>query len=170
MTKSDDTAALAKINKPAPKTRGARSKKSAPEHRTVAPTPTVTAQQAEAKGTTEDESVVEAAREAAAQQADGMKAKAADVTREHAEYFEDASESFDPDSYARAATDRVAEGLNEAAQSIQNADFAALTDDLATFARRQPLMFFGGAALIGFAAGRLMKASEQAERDVAGRS
>lgn len=173
MTKSDETATVSKINDPAPKTGGASAKKSDPERRTVAPTPTVAAKEAgaRAKGTTtEDEGVVEAAREAAAERAESVKRQAADVTREHAENFEEASESFDPDSYARVATDRLAEGLNEAAQSIQNADFNALSRDLATFARRQPLMFFGGAALLGFAAGRLIKASERAEHDYPGYS
>lgn len=170
MTKSDKTATVAKINDPAPKTRDAGDKTSDPERRTVAPTPTAAAGEAEAKGTTEDESVVQAARETAAERAEDMKQKAADATKEYAEQFEEASESFDPDSSARAATGRLAEGLNDAARSIQNADFGALTNDLATFARRQPLMFFGGAALLGFAAGRVIKASERAEHDHPGRS
>jgi hypothetical protein len=159
MAKSDQTAATTRPNEPAAK-RTTGSDASRPEARTVAPTP-----EAGSDPTTEKESVVDAAREAAAERAETAKQKAADATQAQADNMRDAGESFDPDSYARAATDRLAEGLNEAAHSIQNADFRALSDDVATFARRQPLLFFGGAALLGFAAGRMMKASERADLD-----
>lgn len=159
MAKTDRNATLAEINKPAPKATGTRNKSSDPDRRTVAPTPK------DAKGDeTEDESVVAAAREAAAGRAEEAKQKAAEVTEEHADYVKEASESFDPNSYAKVATDRLAEGLNDAARSIQDTDLTALADDVTAFARRQPLMFFGGAALLGFAAARVLKASERAER------
>jgi hypothetical protein len=78
---------------------------------------------------------------------------------------EKSDESPDPDGHSRAAADELARGFDAAAQSIRNADHGALADDLAAFARRQPLAAFGAAALLGFAAGQLLKTPGQVEDD-----
>jgi hypothetical protein len=83
---------------------------------------------------------------------------------------EQSEESADPDSHLKAAAEQVARGLDEAAQSIRNADPGALGDDLATFARRQPVVFFGAAALLGFAASQVLKTSGRTGDDPSNRS
>lgn len=160
MAKTADTAKMADINDPAPERRETRDNLS-PDRRTVAPTP----DDVKAQAGSDDESVAETARKAASDKARAAKDAAADAAREQADRVREAGESFDADSFAHAATDRIADNLHEAARSIRTADLSHLADDLATFARRQPLLFFGGAALLGFAAGRMLKASERAEHD-----
>lgn len=109
-------------------------------------------------------SVTEAAKERAAEEARHAREAAAETARETAEEMREAGEAFDPDSFARQITDRVAEDLSHAAQSMRSADLGNLADDLSDFARRQPALFYGGAALLGFAAARMLKASERAEQ------
>lgn len=160
MAKSPDTAKMADINDPAPKKPETRDKLP-PDQRTVAPTPDALKEGRD----TDDESVTRMARDAAAEQATAAKEAAAARASEQAERVREAGESFDAGSYAHAASEKLADNLSEAARSIRETDLSHLADDVATFARRQPLLFFGGAALLGFAAGRMIKASERAERD-----
>lgn len=160
MPTSNQTAKVKEINDPAPKSaKTAGATPSDPERRTTAPTPGATS----ASGSSDGESVMDTARDTAAKQAEAAKKTAAERANEQAERVREAGESFEDGSMAKEATDRIAENISAAAQSIENTDLAALGDDLARFARRQPLLFFGGAALLGFAAGRVLKASERAE-------
>lgn len=78
---------------------------------------------------------------------------------------EKSDENPDPDGHARAAAEELARGFDTAAKSIRNADRSALADDLAAFARRQPLVAFGAAALLGIAVGQLLQASGQTGDD-----
>jgi hypothetical protein len=161
MAKTADTAKMADINDPARKTHEAGSGLP-PERRTVAPTPDST-KASGATGSGDDESVTETARRATAERAEAAKDAAAERTSEEAERVRDAASSFDPGTFAHAATDRLADNLSDVAHSIRETDLSHLTNDLTVFARRQPLLFFGGAALLGFAAGRMIKASERAD-------
>jgi hypothetical protein len=111
----------------------------------------------------DEKSVTEAAKERAAEEARHAREAAADTTREKAEQVREAGEAFDPESFARQITERVAEDLSHAAQSMRSADLGSLADDVSDFARRQPALFYGSAALLGFAAARMLKASERAE-------
>ncbi|KUF10581.1 hypothetical protein [Pseudoponticoccus marisrubri] len=78
---------------------------------------------------------------------------------------------------ARSATDAAAEELPEgslqaealsqasglldtAVASLNDVDFDTLAQDVSHFARRNPLLFLGGAALAGFAAARFLKAGD----------
>lgn len=158
MAKTPDTATMADINDPA-KTTPEKREGLPPEQRTVAPTPGSTKNENGGK----DESIAETARKVAAEKAEEAREAAAETASDSAERLRDAGESFEKGSMAQAATDRIADNLSEAARSIRETDLAHLTDDLTDFARRQPLLFFGGAALLGFAVGRMLKASERAE-------
>jgi hypothetical protein len=161
MAKPDETATSAEINRPTPAGSGSDAKgASAPEHRTVAPSGSDAKGGSDAKS---ERSVMEAARERAAGEAHRAQETAAQRTDETAEQVRDAGRSFDEDSFARHATDRVADQLGQAARSMRDADLGTVADDLTDFARRQPLLFFGGAAILGFAAARMLKASERAE-------
>ncbi|MEY8838081.1 hypothetical protein AB9K41_03460, partial [Cribrihabitans sp. XS_ASV171] len=55
--------------------------------------------------------------------------------------------------------------LTHAASAVRDADFNSIQEDLTVFARRNPLLFFGGAALLGFVAARALKASERHDDD-----
>lgn len=54
---------------------------------------------------------------------------------------------------------QIAEGLADASEAIRNKDLSEMVQDVSAFARKNPLVFLGGAALIGFAATRFAKAS-----------
>lgn len=166
MAQTSDTAKMADINDPAadrPHTRDGLPR----DQRTVAPTPASVKDKAKAKTDEKagDDGVVETARKATAEQAEAAKETAAEHASEQAERMRDAADSFDADSFAHAATGRLADGLGEAARSIRDSDLSHVVEDVSDFARRQPLLFFGGAALLGFAAGRMLKASERADHD-----
>lgn len=64
-------------------------------------------------------------------------------------------------------TDGLTEVAGQFAENIsnaaRNADFGAIQNDVSEFARKNPLLFFGGAAALGFVAGRMLKSSERAE-------
>lgn len=121
----------------------------------------------EAGRTDEDKSVAEIARERAAEEARHAKEAAAQAAKDSAEQMHDAADAFDPESFARQIAERIADDLGQAARSVRAADLNGVADDVSDFARRQPALFYGGAALVGFAAARLLKASERAEHDSA---
>jgi len=54
---------------------------------------------------------------------------------------------------------QLASGLADASEAVGNKDLGELAGELSGFARRSPLVFLGGAALVGFAAARFAKAS-----------
>ena len=59
------------------------------------------------------------------------------------------------------AFSHVADSLADASDALRNKDMGEMLSDLNGFARRNPLTFLGGAALVGFAATRLAKASAE---------
>ncbi len=58
----------------------------------------------------------------------------------------------------------AADGLEQFSGSLRNRDVNALVRDVETFARRQPVAFFGAAIAAGFLAVRFLKASSEPER------
>ncbi|WP_157960630.1 hypothetical protein [Primorskyibacter marinus] len=58
------------------------------------------------------------------------------------------------------AMSRVAEGIADLSDNIATADLRQGVDDMAGYARRQPVAFLGAAALLGFAGARFLKASD----------
>lgn len=65
--------------------------------------------------------------------------------------------------YAEMASER----MDRAAGYMSSADFGTVLHDVENFARRRPAVFFGGAFLIGLAAGRFLKSSETREPNMA---
>jgi hypothetical protein len=55
---------------------------------------------------------------------------------------------------------QMADSLADASEAIQHKDLSGIMDDATAFARRNPLIFLSGAALLGFAATRFAKASD----------
>ncbi len=62
-------------------------------------------------------------------------------------------------STSRRAVGWVADSLNRPSQAIRNRDTSQLMNDISGFAKRNPALFLGGAALVGFAISRFAKAS-----------
>lgn len=103
---------------------------------------------------------------------------AADTARGHAEAAKSsmADEVSGVASALRTAADQlrsgspqertfgqIAEGLADASDAMREKDLGELVRDVTTFARRNPMVFLGGAVLIGFAATRFAKASSEPE-------
>lgn len=55
----------------------------------------------------------------------------------------------------------MADALADVSDTIRDKDFGEMANDLTSFARRNPLAFLGGAALLGFAGTRMLRASER---------
>ncbi|MEJ6392170.1 hypothetical protein V8J82_02820 [Gymnodinialimonas sp. 2305UL16-5] len=99
----------------------------------------------------------------AASAAESIKDTVADRTAEQAANIREAGAAFDDSPYARQAAEQISDSLSHVAASLREADLGSIQRDVTEFARRNPLLFFGGAAALGFVAGRAMKASERAE-------
>ena len=91
--------------------------------------------------------------------AENVQQSAIDQTEQSATAAHRASDAFDAGSLQAAALDQLAQGLDGLSRSLQERSIDGLADDVAMFARRNPLLFLGGAALAGFAAARFLKSS-----------
>ncbi|ATG40519.1 hypothetical protein [Phaeobacter piscinae] len=72
----------------------------------------------------------------------------------------DAAASELPEGSLQAeAAQQLAQGLEQFADKVRTADLDKVLRDTSDFARRNPMLFLGGAALLGFAATRFLKAT-----------
>ena len=78
-----------------------------------------------------------------------------------------AASELDPASTQAQAMMQVADHIEGVAAKIRTADLGQLAQQTAQAARQNPLLFIGGAALLGFAAARFMKAQGPAPSGVA---
>ncbi len=97
----------------------------------------------------------EAATDTATQEAGARVSNAADAAAA-------AGSEFEPGSLQAQAADHVATQLQSVAQTIRQTDFDTAIRRTTYFARENPVLFLGGAALLGFAAARFLKASDPA--------
>lgn len=91
--------------------------------------------------------------------AGGAKDHAAGEANKVADALRDAARNLSDGSPQARALSQIADGLANAASSVEGRDIGELTQDLTQFARRNPVAFLGGAALLGFAASRFARAS-----------
>lgn len=105
--------------------------------------------------------LAEKAHEMADSKFDEVKENASGRIEETARHIRNAGHEFGDDSYQAQAADYLASNLTRAADMVRGQNLSTLTSDLTQFARRNPALFLGGAAMLGFAAARLMKASER---------
>ncbi len=103
--------------------------------------------------------VAQDAAAAATQQADAAKSSVADEVSGVASALRTAAEEMRTGSPQERTFGQIAEGLADASDALREKDLSEMVQDLSTFARKNPLVFLGGAALIGFAATRFAKAS-----------
>ncbi len=104
---------------------------------------------------------------AAKSQATEAKSAFADRVEEQSADLRKASEAFDGMPMASDAVKYLSDNLAQAATAVRDLDLSNVHHDLTQFARRNPLVFFGGAAALGFLAARALKASERSSVYVA---
>lgn len=105
------------------------------------------------------QNVAQDAASAASHQAESAKGAAADEISSVASALRTAAEEMRSGSPQERTFGQIAEGLANASETMRNKDLGEMVEDVSAFARKNPLVFLGGAALIGFAATRFAKAS-----------
>ncbi|WP_281969138.1 hypothetical protein [Roseovarius nanhaiticus] len=109
----------------------------------------------EAVGTVRDE---------AARRAENAKSGVADEVSDVASALRKAAKDMRGGSPQERTFGQIAGGLADLSDEIRNKDLGEMATQVSDFAKRNPLLFLGGAALAGFAATRFATAS--ARRDV----
>lgn len=87
------------------------------------------------------------------------KGAAADEVKGVASALRTAADELRSGSPQERTFSQIAEGLADASDAMRDKDLGELVGSLTGFARRNPMIFLGSAALIGFAATRFAKAS-----------
>ena len=116
---------------------------------------------------TAGENLAQDAASAAATRADAAKSSAADEVSSVASALRTAAEEMRSGSPQERTFGQIAEGLADASDAMRNKDLNEMVQDVSTFARKNPLVFLGGAALVGFVAARFAKASSTEVRHTA---
>lgn len=93
--------------------------------------------------------------------AHAAQSRAAGETEATADAMRRAGERFDEDDFRRQAATQLADGIGSFADQIRGKDLSEVPNDLRTLARRNPLVFYAGAALAGFALARMAKATDR---------
>ncbi len=91
--------------------------------------------------------------------AEGARTAAADEVQGIAHALRKAADDLREGSPQERTFSQIAHGLADASEAMRDKDMGEMVGDLADFARRNPLVFLGGAALVGFAATRFAKAT-----------
>lgn len=104
-------------------------------------------------------SVAQDVTQAAKSQANAAKSSVADEMSGVASALRTAAEEMRNGSPQERTFGQIAEGLADASDAVRDKDLSTMVQDVTVFARNNPLVFLGGAALIGFAATRFAKAS-----------
>lgn len=110
------------------------------------------------------EDVAEKAREQAEGVKDGFASEVSSVSRA----LRRASEELRDGSPQERTFGAAADAMADFADSVRDRDLGQMVDELSDFARRNPVGFLGGAALLGFAGTRLAKASRRARSESPG--
>ena len=109
-------------------------------------------------------------RREAERRADGARSAVADEIDQVASAIHGACEELRGGSTAEKTMHWAAGQLERTAERIRSQDASELVNELGNFARRNPSMFLGGAALLGFAVSRFAKASARRHDERSGHS
>lgn len=101
-----------------------------------------------------------AATQEAVAQADRVKDTAAGKVEAAANVADAAAGELDPSSPQAQAMQQVADHIEGVAQGLRNADIRDIAVQATDLARRNPMLFIGGAAIAGFAVARFLKARD----------
>ncbi|SMC84824.1 hypothetical protein SAMN06295998_10834 [Primorskyibacter flagellatus] len=96
----------------------------------------------------------------AGDQANAARQRVADEVGSLGGALRKAARDLEAGTIQEQAMSRVAEGIADLSDNIATADLRQGVDDMAGYARRQPVAFLGAAALLGFAGARFLKASD----------
>ena len=100
----------------------------------------------------------------ATQYGDQAKDAAADEVKGVASALRTAANEMRSGSPQERTISQIAGGLADVSDSMRDKDLGEMVGTVTDFARRNPLAFLGGAALVGFAASRFAKASSDQTR------
>ncbi|MEL7211337.1 MAG: hypothetical protein AAGK92_01670 [Pseudomonadota bacterium] len=100
----------------------------------------------------------DAATQEAVAHADSAKQKVTHKVQKAADAAGAAASELDPNSPQAQAMQQVADTIEDVAHKIRTTDIRHMADQATEMARRNPLLFIGGAAIAGFAAARFLKA------------
>lgn len=100
----------------------------------------------------------------AADYADQAKGAAAGEVKDVASALRTAAHEMRSGSPQERTFSQIADSLADASDSIRDKDLGEMVGSVSDFAKRNPLVFLGSAALIGFAATRFAKASGDRSR------
>ncbi len=103
--------------------------------------------------------------EGAAEQSEQVKDGAASEMENISSALRSAADKSRAGSPQERTFGQAAEALADFSDMVRNKDLGEMLSDVNGFARRNPLAFLGGAALLGFAATRFAKASSTPDRD-----
>ncbi|MFP8887630.1 hypothetical protein [Streptomyces mangrovi] len=103
-------------------------------------------------------------RERAEQEADTQTRRTADTIRQWADDLSGMAENTRSDSPVRNLASQAADGGRRAADMLEERGVGGLVEGVESFARRRPGAFLAGAALAGFAIGRVAKAGTKSAR------
>ena len=104
---------------------------------------------------------VETAKRKGAQRAEFAKSSVADEVGGIGSALRTAADEMRSGSPQERTMGQIAEGFADASDAIRGKDLGELVEQATSFARRNPMVFLGGAALLGFAATRFAKASDR---------
>ncbi|MFF7372892.1 hypothetical protein [Streptomyces tricolor] len=97
------------------------------------------------------------------EEVEGQTRRAAGTVRQWADDLAELARNAPEDSPARGLVSQVADGGHRAADYLDRHGVGGMAEDLKGFARRRPGAFLAGAALAGFAVGRMAKAGSQTQ-------
>lgn len=97
--------------------------------------------------------------------AEKAKASAADEVKDVASALRTAAHEMRSGSPQERTLSQIADGLADVSDAVRGKDLGEALGDLNQFARHNPMVFLGGAALVGFAATRFAKASGSTGRN-----
>lgn len=96
--------------------------------------------------------------------ANQAKHTAADEVKDVASALRTAADELRSGSPQERTFSQIADGLADASDAVRGKDLSEIVNDVNGFAKRNPLMFLGSAALVGFAATRFARASGTSDR------
>ena len=94
----------------------------------------------------------------------------ADEVKSVASALRSAADDMRSGSAAERTFSQIADGLADASETMHDKDLGQIVGVLTDFAKRNPVVFLGGAMLLGFAATRFAKASGDAANPSTSRS
>lgn len=94
-------------------------------------------------------------------EAENLRDTTAEEVEQGAQAAQAAADKFDSGSMQAQASAHIANTLEGVAERVRSTDLEQLAGTIGDLARRNPVMFVGGATLLGFAATRFLKSQPQ---------